>query len=162
MKRLLFIAVLSAVLAGSATAAGLQWSQGGTSQNVRLVNKRVHQIALRAGLPLARCCRGPRGPRGPRGFPGPPGRFTTANIQYVRGPVVTMCPASGGGCSVQASEATCPSGVAIAGGWSSTGVRMSVPASGPTTGGRGWLAIGVNETDFQAPTIQAIAICARS
>ena len=79
--------------------------------------------------------------------------------------VQTMCPsgsAPGSGCEVVTSDARCPGGTAIGGGWDGG----SNPSPAETVGynerdsdGGGWHVIAVNNDPYSSATIQATAIC---
>lgn len=118
---------------------------------------------------ISRVRRGPRGFRGPRGSQGPQGakgsqgapgaqgpKGAFGNITYVLGSPVTMCPFSGGGCSVATASASCPPGmVVIGGGEIGTGIPFISNAPNPTT----WNVTEFNEFEsFQE--FRATAVCA--
>jgi hypothetical protein len=82
----------------------------------------------------------------------------------VAGPVQTMCPSgtdTTGQCEVAASDARCPRGAVMGGGWtggSNPSGDQTIGYNGPDNDGMGWSVVVANLGPSSA-TVQAIAIC---
>ena len=103
---------------------------------------------LLACSPLPRGARGPRGAQGsqgPQGTHGLQGGVGIAAIGSAAGPAAGMCANGGGACQVAASVATCPSGVVVGGGYSSSSFDVVVSYEQRVTGTT-FEVIGINYT----------------
>jgi hypothetical protein len=104
-----------------------------------------------------RSLKGQIGPIGPVGPAGPSG--TTA-FHPVDGSSVFMCADGGGGCQVQAAQASCPAGeVATGGGWQSDSIDIVVGYARRTDAGT-FSVIGINYATTSR-SLTAQVICAR-
>lgn len=115
----------------------------------------INHSLLKKDFKRGQLPRGPQGFQGDPGDEGPPGILT---VSATSGPAGPMCANGGGACQVGSSTATCPSGVVVGGGWTSTSPDVSVSFAARTSG-PAFSVIGINFSPADE-NITAQAICA--
>jgi len=168
MKRVAIAALCIFALTGGVASAGKLLTgkdiKDGSIHAADLSKRAKSSLAGRRGprgLPGQAGPQGPQGATGAQGAPGRDGANAAAAVVPVNGVHVTLCGTGGGGggCLIDASEATCPAGhVATGGGWESTPGKPALTATvgfnSRNAAGDGWIVAMANngpaEIEFYA------------